>query len=136
MASESKACRCGDDGWLRGDCPLHGAEAEPAEGAVYVDDAFVEGEWGKWTGGGHLQADTLDILHAFAARLGLRREWFQDRPGRPERSHYDVTRSMRDRAIYLGAVPESVEDGTLRRRAARDARQRGSGQPQPKAEET
>jgi hypothetical protein len=87
--------------------------------SVYVDDAFVEGDWGKWTGGGHLQADTSESLHDFAARLGLRREWFQSRPGRPERDHYDVTRSKRDEAILLGAIPEAVEDGTARRKAAR-----------------
>jgi hypothetical protein len=52
---------------------------------VYVDDAFVEGNWGKWTGGGHMQADTLEALHEFAARIGLRRAWFQTRPGRPEK---------------------------------------------------
>lgn len=85
--------------------------------SVYIDDAFVEGQWGKWTGGGHMQADSLDELHAFAAQLGLRHDWFQDRPGRPERAHYDLTRSKRDRAIYLGAIPEAVEDGTARRRA-------------------
>lgn len=27
----------------------------------------------------HLTADTLDELHAFAARLGLKRVWFQDK---------------------------------------------------------
>jgi hypothetical protein len=89
--------------------------------AVYVDDAFVEGDWGKWTGGGHLQADTLEELHDFAAGIGLRRSWFQSRPGRPEKDHYDCTRPRRDRAILLGAVPEAVEDGTLRRRALRVA---------------
>src|SRR4051812_23461354 len=93
--------------------------------AVYVDDAFCSddpGGWGKWTGGGHLQADSPEELHAFAARLGLRRSWFQSRSGRPEHDHYDVTQAMRDRAIYHGAIPEAVEDGTIRRRAARDAR--------------
>jgi hypothetical protein len=89
--------------------------------AVYVDDAFVEGDWGKWTGGGHMQADTPEALHEFAARLGLRREWFQSRPGRPDRDHYDLTRSKRDEAILLGAIPEAVEDGTARRKAARHA---------------
>lgn len=86
--------------------------------SVYVDDAF-EGDWGKWTGGGHMQADTPEELHAFAARLGLKREWFQDRPGRPERSHYDLTASKRDLALRLGAIPEAIEAGTARRRAAR-----------------
>ena len=64
---------------------------------VYVDDAFVAGDWGFWTGGGHLQADTPEALHEFAARLDLKREWFQSRPGRPDRDHYDLTRSTRAR---------------------------------------
>lgn len=86
--------------------------------SVYVDDAFVHGDWGRWTGGGHLQADTLDELRAFAQAIGLKREWFQDRPGRPERAHYDLTAGKRDEAILAGAIPETVEDGTARRRAA------------------
>lgn len=92
--------------------------------AVYVDDAFVSDDpkgWGKWTGGGHMQADTLDELHEFAQRIGMRRAWFQTRPGRPDKDHYDLTRTRRDRAILLGAIPEAVEDGTLRRRAIREA---------------
>lgn len=92
--------------------------------AVYVDDAFVSDDpkaWGMFTGGGHMQADTLDELHAFAQRIGMRRSWFQTRPGRPEKDHYDLTRARRDNAILLGAIPEAVEDGTARRRALREA---------------
>lgn len=87
--------------------------------SVYVDDAF-SGDWGRWTGGGHMQADSLDELHAFAVSIGLRRAWFQTRPGRPDRDHYDLTRSRRDAAIFAGAIPESIEDGTARRRAIRE----------------
>lgn len=49
---------------------------------VRIDDLKV---WGNAkhrcfkNGSAHLTADTLDELHAFAARLGLKREWFQDR---------------------------------------------------------
>jgi hypothetical protein len=89
--------------------------------AVYVDDAF-QGDWGRWTGGGHLQADTLEELHEFAQRLGMPRRWFQSRRGRPEKDHYDLTCARRDRAILLGAIQEPVEDGTRRRRAQREAR--------------
>ncbi len=88
---------------------------------IYVDDAFVEGDWGKWTGGGHMQADTPEELHSFALSIGLKRAWFQDRPNRPEASHYDLTRSKRDTAILAGAIPEAVEDGTTRRKAQRRA---------------
>lgn len=85
---------------------------------VYVDDfrisARVGNINGRWS---HLTADTRDELHAFAARLGLRRTWFQDletkhpspRPGSfaAESWHYDVTDSKRRQAIRLGAVPVS-----------------------------
>lgn len=73
--------------------------------AVYVDDAFTHGDWGRWSGGGHMQADTLDELHSMAGRLGLRREWFQSKPARPWHDHYDLTRARRELAIRLGAIP-------------------------------
>jgi hypothetical protein len=92
---------------------------------VYVDDAFVSGDWGFWTGGGHLQADSQEALHEFAARLGLKREWFQSRPGRPDRDHYDLTRSKRAMAIALGAIPETTREGNARRDAMRVGRERG-----------
>ena len=85
---------------------------------VYVDDAFTHGDWGRWTGGGHLQAYTPDELHEFAGRLGLRRSWFQSRPGRPELDHYDVTGAKRQQALRLGAVAESGM-GAARRNVAR-----------------
>jgi hypothetical protein len=92
---------------------------------VWVDDGFVDGDWGRWSGGGHLQADTTDELHAFAERLGLRRAWFQSKPGRPWHDHYDLTRPGRDRAIALGAVArpwrEAARSNIAARRAARAA---------------
>jgi hypothetical protein len=90
--------------------------------SVYVDHAFAVGDWGRWSGGGHMQADTLDELHAFAARIGLRREWFQSKPGRPENDHYDLTRAARELAITLGAMTEDRRPGTRRRQAIRRAR--------------
>ena len=93
---------------------------------VYVDNAFVVGDWGRWTGGGHLQADTREELHEFAARLGLRREWFQAKSGRPENDHYDLTQAGRERALELGAVDEDRAAGARRRRAIRQDRQRRS----------
>ena len=49
-------------------------------------------------------ADTDDELHAFAARMGMRREWFQDKAGRPHQAHYDVPERARPEALALGAV--------------------------------
>lgn len=90
--------------------------------AVYVDDAFVAGDWGFFTGGGHLQADSLAELQAFAAELGLRAAWLQTRPRRPEHDHYDLTRAGREKAIALGAIDEPWREATCRRRALRAAR--------------
>jgi hypothetical protein len=89
--------------------------------SVYVDHAFAYGDWGRWSGGGHLQADSPEELHAFAQRMGLRREWFQHKPRRPENDHYDLTEAGRIRAIELGAIPEDRRAGTRRRQALRDA---------------
>jgi Protein of unknown function (DUF4031) len=54
--------------------------------SVYVDHAFAVGDWGRWSGGGHIQADTRDELHAFAIPIGMRQECFQTKPGRPEKT--------------------------------------------------
>lgn len=71
---------------------------------VYVDDMQRRARVGRlnavWS---HLLADTDDELHAFAAKLGLRRSWHQ-KPGTPI-SHYDVTEPKRQLALKLGAVP-------------------------------
>jgi hypothetical protein len=48
----------------------------------------------------HLWADSLEELHVFATRLGLKRAWFQDHPKLP---HYDLVKSRRDKAVRLGA---------------------------------
>jgi hypothetical protein len=69
--------------------------------AVYVDNERIEWRGRLWC---HLVADSLDELHAFAARIGLRRSWFQDRASFP---HYDVTTEVRERALRSGAVASS-----------------------------
>ena len=66
--------------------------------AVYVDNEQIRWRGKTWC---HLVADTLDELHRFATILGLRREWFQIKSSYP---HYDVTSSVRARALRLGAV--------------------------------
>lgn len=99
--------------------------------SVYVDHAFAVGDWGRWSGGGHMQADTLGELHEFADRVGLRREWFQSKAGRPENDHYDLTRAARELAIELGAISEDRRAGTRRRQAIRLARRASSRLPSP-----
>lgn len=68
---------------------------------VYVDNERIKWRGKLWC---HLVADSLDELHEFAAALGLRRSWFQGKASYP---HYDVTTTVRDRALQLGATPGS-----------------------------
>ena len=73
-------------------------------------------QW-RWTESCHLMADTVDELHAFAARIGMRRAWFQtSRKGLP---HYDLTRPRRARAVALGAVELTRAEFVARVRTAR-----------------
>lgn len=52
----------------------------------------------------HMVSDTSEQeLHDFAARLGLKRSWFQSRP-KSSAAHYDIVPSKRQLAIRLGAV--------------------------------
>lgn len=75
---------------------------------VYVDDYRVQARVGRLTARwSHLMVEPggdLDELHAFAARIGLQRRWFQG-PPRHRHPHYDVTDSRRTAAIAAGAVP-------------------------------
>jgi hypothetical protein len=67
--------------------------------SVYVDKLR---DWGWRLGPScHLITDgPNEELHAFAARLGLKRSWFQT-DGDP---HYDLTAGKRRQAVRLGAI--------------------------------
>ena len=78
--------------------------------------ASISDPWFKLT------ADTQDELHAFAARLGIRRD-----PGTPVgpqqelvTRHYLLTEGQRDRAVELGAqvITAREADEMERQRAA------------------
>ena len=60
----------------------------------------------------HLYTDSKDLseLHDIASKIGMRRKWFQDRPGFP---HYDLTPRRRPAAIKAGAVVLSLRDYLL-----------------------
>lgn len=103
---------------------------------VYVDNfrtpATVGRIRGRWS---HLTADTQDELHAFAARLGMDRKWFQEQcktrcapEGQPcPHWHYDVVDAGRTAAIALGAKAINLREmGALisARRAAAKVGQR------------
>ncbi|OSZ35165.1 hypothetical protein BVZ28_08715 [Alcaligenes faecalis] len=66
--------------------------------AIYVDNERISWRGKLWC---HLVADSLHELHDFAQRLGLRRSWFQESSIYP---HYDVTVSVREKALMLGAL--------------------------------
>jgi hypothetical protein len=56
----------------------------------------------------HLTTDgPIDELHAFADRLGMKREWFQKHP---LASHYDLTPKIRAKAVELGAAEVLAKD--------------------------
>lgn len=68
---------------------------------VYVDGGAIAFGRMKMA---HMIADSLDELHAMAARIGLRREWFQAPGPKVSFPHYDVSQSKRAEAIRHGAI--------------------------------
>ena len=55
----------------------------------------------KWS---HMVSDvSAEELHEFAAKLGLKREWSQERP-KSSAHHYDIVPTKRALAIKLGAI--------------------------------
>jgi len=67
----------------------------------------------------HLTCDgDLEELHVLAARIGLKREWFQPRRYAP---HYDLTARRRELALKAGAVFVSAKEQARRRLVARAA---------------
>jgi hypothetical protein len=96
---------------------------------VYVDDMrrmAVPRGGGRRARWSRLFTDQDDQseLHDFAARLGLRRGWFQGAQwldSHPWRCHYDVTDAVRARALALGAEPISYPAGIAELIATRKA---------------
>lgn len=96
---------------------------------VYVDNMRMRARVGRVTANwSHMMADSLDEPLTFADRLGLRREWLQDKASGV---HFDVTDTKRDEAIRLGAVPISMTSEQWRR-VLDEARQQYSGQKRPR----
>lgn len=89
---------------------------------VYVDETFTLASRNpqahfvgtrtghKWC---HMFADTVDELHATAAKIGLRRDWFQSNSRTP---HYDLTPSKRKLALAAGARPVNARDWLKRQK--------------------
>jgi len=88
----------------------------PVMSVVYVDAVFVavsKDPQAKRVGGRtghrwcHMWSEDVNALHELAQKIGMRREWFQDRRGFP---HYDLVPSRRAAAIALGAVEKPLMD--------------------------
>ena len=62
----------------------------------------------------HIWSSTNDLeeLRAFADRMGLKRSWYQRRPGFP---HYDVTGKNIALAIKMGAHQKSLKQWLQKR---------------------
>jgi hypothetical protein len=76
---------------------------------ILIDPPLWRWRGRRWS---HLVSDQdFDELHAFAARLGLRRAWFSG-------DHYDVPDQLWDNAVALGADPVSSRDLVRRLHAA------------------
>ena len=78
----------------------------------------------------HMLADSEAELHAFARRLGLRREWYQGHRN-PYRRHYDLTASKRALALQLGALPLDEEEWSDKMFAWMRANRAGGAEEQP-----
>lgn len=99
---------------------------------IYVDDAFTPRAV-RWRGGWiddrwcHLLTDQDNPaeLHAFAARIGMPRAWFQagrnSATGQPDptRDHYDLTEERRRRAVTEGATEITARAAAAMRRRRR-----------------
>jgi len=66
--------------------------------AVYVDRCIIPWKGKVWC---HMGADTISELHKMADKIGLKREWFQNKNNHP---HYDITNNKRIIAIKNGAI--------------------------------
>jgi len=79
--------------------------------AVYVDNIQEYPRWFvkpiarkyglKWC---HMYADSIEELHEMAKLIGMSASWFQNRPNF---AHYDLTPTMREKALALGAIDDS-----------------------------
>lgn len=87
---------------------------------VYVDELINYG-WklrGHIVSSCHMISDNIDLqeLHDMAKKIGMKREWFQDKPNRP---HYDLTASRRAKAVEFGVQEISQRELVLKLRERR-----------------
>lgn len=86
--------------------------------SVYVDDMYLIplGRFGRMKMS-HMIADSTDELLEMADRIGLSRRWLQ--AAGTDREHFDVSMSLRRKAVAAGAVEIGVRELSERIRARR-----------------
>ena len=69
---------------------------------IYIDSlkSCTPKKGWRWSSYCHMFADTEEELHEFAKRIGMRKEWFQNK----KLPHYDLTAKRRQLALSLGAI--------------------------------
>ncbi len=79
---------------------------------IYIDalqDCTPKKGW-RWNQFCHMFADSVEELHEFAAKIGMKKAWFQNR----KLPHYDLTAKRRKLALSLGA--QEVDRAWLKER--------------------
>jgi len=74
-----------------------------------IKDSHTRSNGRRWS---HMWADSEEELKEFAVSIGLKLEWFQNRPRFP---HFDITPSKRVLALRSGAVEKSLRDAIRER---------------------
>lgn len=74
---------------------------------IYVDSlkSCTPKKGWRWSSYCHMFADSLDELHEFANKIGMKRIWFQNK----RLPHYDLTEKRRKLAVSLGAQEVPLE---------------------------
>lgn len=92
--------------------------------AVYVDDMHKT-SLGKYRRMkmSHMLADSDEELHAMAARIGVRRRWFQG-------DHYDVCLAKRALAVQFGAKEITMREMARFRASKRNPKRNEGESPQ------
>lgn len=78
---------------------------------VYVDDMYKTpmGQFGRMKMS-HMCADSTEELLAMARKIGLNAKWLQKKGQGPGREHFDVSMSLRAKAVASGAVEVTMRD--------------------------
>lgn len=77
---------------------------------VYVDDMYLT-SMGQYRGMkmSHMVADTEQELFDMALKIGIQLKWYQQ-PPRVRYSHFDISLSMRQKAVLLGAKEVTMKE--------------------------